>query len=188
MNNAAPVQLRALVMAGCLLGMASVMATVTHANGRVTEFTRKTAGPYEIAVGTFPNPPAPGMLDLTITVADATSKAFILDATVTVNGRGPEDPQGGQPAEVGPLVAQANPPNFYDVLITVDRVGVWTFTVAVRGRLGEASAEFPIRVRSSSIIPGVVTLVALVVFVVLAGLSARMYFKGQGGSKRRHRK
>lgn len=166
----------------------TVMAPMAHANGRVTQFTRKTVGSYEIAVGTVPSPPVLGALDLTITVADATSKAFILDANVTVSGRGPEDPQGGQAAEMEPVLALSNPPNFYDALVTVDRVGVWTFTVAVRGRLGEASADFPIRVRGSSIIPGVVTMVSLLVFVVLAGLSARMYFKGQGRSRDKRRK
>lgn len=176
------VPFRRLVLATCLLTAAfTAMPSAVQANGQVIEFVRKTAGPYEIALGTSPSTPTLGALHLTMTVADASSKRLIPNAVVTVTGKGPGVGQGGV-AQLGPLFAQSTPafPNFYDVNTTVDSVGTWTFTVAVSSRLGDASADFPIKVGKSSIIPGVVALASLLVFVIIVGLSVRMYFSERG--------
>jgi hypothetical protein len=160
------------------------MPSAAQANGQVVNFVQKTAGPYEIAFGTSPSTPSVGALHLTMTVADASSKRLIPNAVVTVTGRGPGVGQGGV-AHLGPLFAQTNSafPNFYDVNTRVDSEGTWTFTVAVSSRLGDAEADFPVKVGKSSIIPGVVTLASLLVFVVIVGLSVRMYLSGRGRRK-----
>ena len=151
-----------LVMAAIGLTM---LVAVAHANGRVTEFQRQVAGPYEIAVGTIPGAPVVGTLHLTMTVTDVASKTPILDAVIAVTGRGPEP----DATEVGPLTAVNNPtdPVFYDATTFVDRVGDWTFTVAVSSGLGDATADFGVEVASPSSFGQMITWIAVVVFFVL---------------------
>ena len=143
-------------------------SAVLEANGRVGQYMRSVAGPYEIALGTIPDTPVVGVLHLTVTVSEAESKDPILDAEVTVAGTGPE----GETPEIGPILAVTNPrdPLYYDVSTSVDRTGLWSFRVSVSSGLGEASTEYLIDVRSPSPFVGVFTWVTILLFVTLVGL------------------
>ena len=172
---------------GILLAVALAVGTAVpqitaHANGRVVEFEVQRAGPYEIAVGTIPETPRVGNLHLTLAVTDALSGMYFLTAGITVTGIGP----ASEAVEIGPLTALNNPgePAFYDVSTSVDRVGTWNFTVAVSSDLGEASADFPIEVRGSSPMTGIILLVALLAFLSVTGFSIRIYLRERGKGRR----
>jgi hypothetical protein len=178
---------RSLVIALVALAAAAataVQAETAFANGRVVRFDRQVAGPYEVALGTIPDSPTLGALHMTLTVADTKTQAYLLDAAVVVEGTGPEPG-----ATIGPFTAEKNldDPRFYDVNTVVDVEGAWTVTVRVDASLGEAVAEFPIEVRSASPIAGVATLVVLLAFLTILGISLRAYLRERQGRKKRRR-
>ena len=180
MTRSLVIALVALVAAA----IAAVQAETAFANGRVVRFDRQVAGPYEVALGTIPDSPTLGALHMTLTVTDTKRQAYLLDAAVVVEGTGPESG-----ATIGPLTAEKNldDPRFYDVNTVVDVEGLWTVTVRVDASLGEAVAEFPIEVRSPSPIAGVATLVVLLAFLTILGISLRAYLGERRGRKRRRR-
>ena len=157
---------------------------VMEANGQVRRFVSQDAGPYTISLGTLPESPVPGSLHLTMTVVERASGAFIMDARVTVTGRGP----GEDAPETGALVASNNSidPTFYDVNTTVDREGTWMFTVEVTGEPGQAAAGFAIQVTEANPFTGIVTILALLAFLTVLGLSVRVFLTQQrsGGGRR----
>ena len=169
---------RACVPAVCLLFFAAAAAAVPQvadANGRIVRLQTLQAGPYELSVGTVPKTPQIGVFHMTMTIADASTKAYLVDAEVRITGVGPDGPAN----EVGPLIATGSlrDPSFYEANPSVDREGTWVFTIAVAAELGEASADFPVEVRQANPLIGVVTFLALAAFLVILGLSARAYLR-----------
>ena len=159
-----------------LLAWATVAASSTvHANGRVVTFETLEAGPYEISVGTIPKAPSVGAFHITMTVADASTNTYLLDAVVTVTGVGPN----GAASEIGPLAATASlrDPSFYEANLSVDREGTWVFTIGVAGELGEASADFAVEVRQAAPLVGIASFLALIALLAIVGLSVRAYFR-----------
>jgi hypothetical protein len=161
--------------ASALAVLAVILAATVSANGRVGQFVRQTAGPYEIALGTIPDSPAVGQLHLTMTVRDTAAESFVLDAEITVTGVGPD----GDAVEIGPLDARNSPTSldFYEVNTSVDRVGTWVFTVLVSGEPGEGSADFLIKVRTASTVYRIFTWVTVMVFFALVGLGLFPYLR-----------
>ncbi len=176
-----------LVAAFTLVFVAHWTPAIAEANGRVVRYERRVSGPYEIALGTIPDSPSVGNLHLTMTVADASSKATVIGAEITVTGDGP-DPAS---TRIGPQAAQSNltNPSFYDLNTSVDSEGIWMFMVSVRSELGDAQAEFPVEVRNPSPIAGILTLVVLIALLAILGFSLRAYLKeavgGRGDASRR---
>lgn len=166
-----------------LLVWAMASASAAYANGRVVDFVRQTAGPYEIALGTIPSDPVVGRLHLTMTITVISTQELVLDAGVAVSGTGPD----ADSAELGPIMGQNNPSNpaFYDVNTSVDRVGTWTFNVSVDGEAGQAATDFSIEVKRSTPIGGIVTMLVLVALVIVVGLSLRAYLSDRGKRRRR---
>lgn len=169
-------QLTALLLATFLV---AALAAVSHpgiaqANGRVIDFQRKVAGPYEIALGTLPPSPAPGNLHLTMTITEVASRALVLDAAVTVTGTGP----GAAAPDIGPLTAghTSADTKYYDINTSVDREGTWSFTVAISGKAGDGAAEFQIEVVKSNPLLGLLTLALLLALAVVIALAMRKYF------------
>ena len=179
--NARHVLLSALAALAVLL----LVSGTVFANGRVQRFVTQSAGPYTLAIGTVPETPVVGNLHLTVSVVDTESSAYIFDAVVTIAGAGP----GADIPELGPFVADKNPldPTFYDVNTSVDRGGIWNFAIEVSGELGDATTELEVEVTSASPVAGIVTLVALVAFLVVLGLSVRAFLKQQRKSSGRGR-
>ena len=77
----------------CLAAL-TLLPSEAWANGRVAQFVRQVAGPYEIALGTVPNQPVVGPLHMTMTVTEVASDEPMLDAEVVVTGVGPEPEPG----------------------------------------------------------------------------------------------
>ena len=155
---------------------------IVQANGRVTSFERKTAGPYEIGLGTIPPSPS-GNLHLALTVTDTATSSPVLDANLELQGAGPDS----SVIEIGPFIAanSAQEPTYYEVNTEVDREGVWLFTTTVTDAAGTHSAEFQVEVKNASPITGILTLVVLLAFLIIFGLSLRASL---GGRRKRRKK
>ena len=171
-----------LLVAGLAVLVAS-FPVVVQANGRVTNFQKKMAGPYEIGLGTIPPSPSVGNLHLALTVTDAVSKTPVLDARVELVGAGPDSAE----IEIGPTVATNSTldPAYYEVNTSVGREGIWLFTTKITDADGNHSADFHVEVKNASPITGILTLVVLVAFLIIFGLSIRASL---GGKRRRRKK
>ena len=197
---------RLALIGAVLLGIAAsaaihFAASPAYANGRVVEFDRRIAGAYEIALGKIPPTPIVGNFYLSILLTDAETKTPVVGANVVVSAVGPidaEDDAGTEttptetvPTEIGPIVVNPDPdpenyPGYYDTEqpIVLDRTGLWLFTVSVDGpQADEATAEFPVEVTTPNPITGIVTLVALLAFIIVVALAIRMYIRERRRSK-----
>lgn len=181
------------VLSLCLAAVvaAHLAASSAYANGRVVEFDRRVAGPYEIALGKIPPTPIVGNFYLSILLTDAQTKTPVLDANVVVSAVSPVGEDGAAATEIGPIVVNSDPdaenyPGYYDTEqpIVLDRTGLWTFTVSVdTPEADEATAEFPVEVTTPNPITGIVTLVALLAFIIVVALAIRMYIRERRRSK-----
>ena len=97
-------------------------------------------------------------------------------------GTGPDSSE----IEIGPTIAanSTQDPTYYEVNTSVGREGIWLFTTTVTDSDGEHTADFRVEVKNASPIPGILTLVVLVAFLIIFGLSIRASL----GGKRRRRK
>ncbi len=148
-----------------------------QAHGGVTDFVRETAGPYEVAFGTSPRTPSPGSpMHVSLRVIEAGSGLAVPGASVTMSGRVLGD--GGAALESFEGVdadLYEEDPVFWDIDLAVERAGDWVFTVEVEGGPGEGAADFSVRVRDSSPVPGILTIVGLVAFLTVVALAMRTY-------------
>jgi len=183
-----------------LLGVAA-FATVhlaspsAQANGRVIEWDLRTAGTYQIRFGKIPRSPVVGNFYLSILITDAASTTPVLGADVVVSAMGPPIEGEASPVsnapEIGPIIVNPDSdpqrfPGYYDTdqPIVLDRPGMWTFTVSVDSpEADEASAEFPVEVTTPNPITGIITLVALLAFIIVVALAIRMYIRERRRSR-----
>ena len=191
---------RLAIIGAVLLGIAAASAvhfasSSAHANGRVVEFERQIAGPYEIALGKIPPSSIVGNLYLSILLTEVESKAPVLGAEVVVSATGP--PVEGETSpmrdgpEIGPMVVNPDPdpqkyPGYYDTEqpIVLDRPGMWMFTVSVDSPVaGKASAQFLVNVTTPNPLIGIITLVALLAFIIVVALAIRMYIRERRRSR-----
>ena len=181
MDNIRPLYISLLLAAGLVVFIAS-LPTIVQANGRVTNFQKKIAGPYEIGLGTIPPSPSVGNLHLALTVTDPATNSPVLDANVELVGTGPDSTE----IEIGPTIAanSTQDPTYYEVNTSVGREGMWLFTTTITDADGEHSADFQVEVKNASPITGILTMVILVVFLIIFGLSIRAAL----GGRRRRRK
>ena len=177
-----------------LVSVASIVAshfavTPAQANGRVIEWDWRTAGTYQIGFGKIPRSPVVGNFYISILLTEAASMNPVLGAEVVVSATGPP-PEGdatpvGEVPEIGPIVINPDPdsqnyPGYYDTEqpIVLDRPGMWTFTVSVNSvNANEAAAQFPVEVTTPNPLTGIITLVALLAFIVVVALAIRMYIR-----------
>ena len=182
MDNVRRLYTSLLLAAGLAVVVASFPAVV-QANGRVSNFQKKMAGPYEIGLGTIPPSPSVGNLHLALTVTYPVNKTPILDAKVELHGTGPDSTE----IEIGPTFAtnSTQDPAYYEVNTSVGREGLWLFTTTITDSDGEHSADFQVEVKNASPITGILTMVVLLAFLVIFGLSIRASL---GGNRRRRKK
>ena len=165
-----------VVTMAALMTPAALSPYSVEAHGGVTEFRRGLAGPYEVAFGTSPRSPSPGPVHVSLRVVDSAQGLAAPDSSVTMSGY-VLDEQGSKLDSFEGLEADLyeEDPVFWDIDLSVKRVGDWVFTVAVEGDLGEGSADFVVKVRESNPITGIITVVALVAFLSLVALAMRTY-------------
>lgn len=147
---------------------------VAEANGSVVNFVTKTAGPYEVSLGTSPPSPSVGNLHLALYINETETGALVTDAVVIVTGTGPE----AAAPEIGPLQAvhMTGDTRYYDINTSVDREGTWTFVLDVNGPAGQGSVEYQIDVVKSNPVVAILTVLFLVVLVAIIAFAFRSYF------------
>jgi hypothetical protein len=163
---------------------AALWPAVAEAHGGVTEFRKELAGPYEVAFGTSPRSPAPGPVHVSLRVVDAATGVAVPDASVAMSGKVLADDgtvfESFQDVMGTPFTED---PVFWDIDLTVEEEGNWVFSIAVEGDAGEGSADFEVRVRESSPVTGIITVIVLVAFLSVVALAMRTYFGARKANK-----
>jgi hypothetical protein len=118
---------------------------------------------------------------MTLAVIELDTRTAVIRADVTMTARGPDS------TVIGPLKVETDTadPSFYDLRTTLDRAGIWVFTIDVDAPAGPGSADFTIEVKKTSSITGIITLLTLLAFVVILGLSGRAFLGQRGGKSLR---
>ena len=169
---------------------AFALSTLDSASGHGGGFQltrREIAGPYELLLGTIPDPLVVGEAILILSVANPDTGARVLNAHVTVTSEGP----ASAIPNAGPLIAgpDSYDPTLYEARAELDAEGRWMFTIDVSGQAGTGSASFAYEVEKLSPIAGLITLAALLGFLTILGLSIRAFIKdrtrGQRASRRK---
>ena len=152
-----------------------------EANGRIIEYQSELVGHYEVLLGTVPDTPLVGATHLTIRIKDVRTALFSIASVVLVTGTGPNT----DVIELGPVNAKRDPidPSYHDLSLVFDRPGLWTITVLFEGDENAQSANFLVDVRKSNPVQGIFTLIGVMAFLGVLGLSARVYLKERKRSK-----
>ena len=168
---------------------ALALSTLDNVSGHGGGFQltrREIAGPYELVLGTIPDPLVVGEAVLILSVENPDTGARVLNADVTVT---PEGPTSASP-NAGPLIAgpDSYDPTLYEARAELDAEGQWMFTIEVSGQSGTGSASFAYDVKKLSPIAGLITLAALLAFLTILGLSIRAFIKDRTGGRRARRR
>ena len=173
------------LLAALIIAVIAVAApSLVRAHGSGVELNkREFAGPYEVALGIVPDPPAIGEIAMTLAVIELQTRTVVIRADVTMTANGPGE------TVIGPLKVETDSadPSFYDLRTTIDKEGIWMFSVQVDAPAGEGAADFTFEVKKSSSITGIITLLTLLAFAVILGLSVRAFLgqRGELGKGRR---
>ena len=149
-----------------------------EANGAVREYQKNLAGHYEIGIGTVPYSPSPGIVHFAAYVEDRDSKLRYSNAEVVLTGLGPVT--DGNLRAILQRTSMNNAvldPTSYEVNVPLTQEGSWTITVGVSADKGSAEAVFEIEVQETDAVVPTLTLVALIGFLIILGMSARAWVK-----------
>jgi hypothetical protein len=149
-----------------------------EANGAVREYQKNLSDHYEIGLGTVPYSPSPGIIHFAAYVENRDTKVRYSNAEVLLTGFGPV--MDGQPREVVEIISMDNTvldPTSYEVNVPLNQEGLWTITVKVSTEIGLVESVFEIEVRETDAVVPMVTLLALIGFLIILGLSARAWVK-----------
>mgnify|MGYP001231687216 CR=1 FL=1 len=149
-----------------------------EANGAVREYQKSLAGHYEIGIGTVPYSPSPGIVHFAAYVEDRDSKLRYSNAEVVLTGLGPVT--DGNPRAILQRTSMNNAvldPTSYEVNVPLTQEGSWAITVGVSADKGSAEAVFEIEVQETDAVVPTLTLVALIGFLIILGMSARAWVK-----------
>lgn len=141
-----------------------------------------SAGPYNLTIGTIPDPPTVGEAILIIEVTNPDTNQRVVGLDVTIVPRGPEDPEG-EPDTLYGLVDSYDP-TLYETRAELPSAGPWTFDVIVDGQAGSGEAQFAYDVKRVNPIGGIITLVTLIAFLTVIGLSIRAFLKERGKGRK----
>ena len=172
-----------------------VIADWASAHGSGFQLTRQAqAGPYDLLLGTIPDPPIVGEAILILQVADPNTGVRVLDAVVSAASVGPEGP--GAAITFGP---DSYDPTLYEARAVLENAGPWQITITVSGPMGDkpcsvgtpgddicsGSATFTYDVKRASPVAGLITLATLLAFVTILGLSMRAFLRQRPSRKQR---
>ena len=149
-----------------------------EANGAVRAYQKNLSDHYEIGLGTVPYSPSPGIVHFAAYVENRDTKVRYSNAEVFLTGFGPV--MDGQPREVVEIIAMDNTvldPTSYEVNVPLNQEGLWTITVKVSTEIGLVESVFEIEVQETDVVVPMVTLLALIGFLIILGLSARAWVK-----------
>ncbi len=159
------------------VGLAAADWVSAHGSG--FQLTKQAqAGPYELLLGTIPDPPIVGEAILILQVADPDTGVRVQNVVVTATPGGPDGP--GAPLLFGP---DSYDPTLHEARTILENEGPWEVTITVSGEDGSGSALFTYDVKSSSPIAGLITLATLLAFVIILGLSMRAFLKQRASGR-----
>ena len=167
----------AIVVAGQGLWFGLSLSSL-EANGAVREYQKNLSDHYEIGLGTVPYSPSPGIVHFAAYVENRDTKVRYSNAEVFLTGFGRV--MDGQPREVVEIIAMDNTvldPTSYEVNVPLNQEGLWTITVKVSTEIGLVESVFEIEVQETDVVVPMVTLLALIGFLIILGLSARAWVK-----------
>ena len=147
---------------------------------------RATAGPYNLTIGTIPDPPTVGEAILILEVTDPDTNQRIQGLNVTIVPRGPESQDGTPENLYG--IADSYDPTLYETRAELPSAGPWTFDVMVDGLPGSGEAQFSYDVKRVNPIGGIITLLTLLAFLAVIGLSMRAFLKERNKGRRVRRR
>jgi len=149
-----------------------------EANGAVREYQKNLAGHYEIGIGTVPYSPSPGIVHFAVYVEDRDSKLRYSNAEVLLTGVGPVT-DGKSRADIEPTSMNnaVLDPTSYEVNVPLNQEGVWTITIEVSAEKGSAESVFEIEVQETDPVVPTLTLLTLIGFLIILGMSARAWVK-----------
>ena len=143
---------------------------------------RASAGPYNLTIGTIPDPPTVGEAILIIEVTDPDTGDRVRGLDVTIVPSGPESSEGDPDTLDG--IADSYDPTLYETRAELPSAGPWTFNVIVDGQAGRGEALFAYDVKRVNPIGGIITLLTLLAFLTVIGLSMRAFLKERGKGQR----
>ncbi len=147
---------------------------------------RASAGPYNLTIGTIPDPPIVGEAILILEVTNPDTNERIPGLNVTIVPRGPEYSDDISDALYG--IADSYDPSLYETRAELPSPGPWTFNVIVNGQAGSGEAQFSYDVKRVNPIGGIITLLTLLAFLIVIGLSMRAFLKERGKGQRVRRR
>ncbi len=163
------------------VGLASVQAASAHGGGFSLD-RRASAGPYELRLGTIPNPLTVGEGILIMEVLASQTGERVSSADVVITPQRPDgaaDPYGA--LETWP---DSYDPTLYESRVELDAEGAWAFRVSVSGDAGAGTALFAYEVRRVSPVGGIITLFVLLVLLTILGLSMRAFLNQRDSGQR----
>ena len=164
--------------------VAVLAADWVSAHGSGFQLTKRgQAGPYELLLGTIPDPPLVGEVILILQVADSDTGVRVPNVVITATPAGPDGP--GVPLIFGP---DSYDPTLYEARAVLETEGPWELTITVSGEDGSGSALFTYDVKRASPIAGIITLATLLAFVTILGLSMRAFLKQRANGQRARRR
>ena len=170
-----------------LLGVLASCSNGVYAHGGGFELSKRaSAGPYNLTIGTIPDPPTVGEAILIIEVTDPDTNARVVGLDVTIVPSGPEGLER-EPDTLYGLVDSYDP-TLYETRAELPRAGPWTFDVIVDGQRGGGEARFSYDVKRVNPIGGIITLVTLLAFLTVIGLSMRAFLKERSKGRRVRRR
>ncbi len=163
-----------------VIGLRSAETASAHGGGfRLTE--QRTAGPYELLLGTIPDPPIVGEAIVILQITDADTGLRVPDAEVELTATGPDS----QASPLGTLAfgPDSYDPTLYETRVMLDIEGRWTFSISVSADGGSGDALFNYDVKRASPVAGIITLTTLLAFLIVLGLSMRAFLKQRSGQR-----
>ena len=149
-----------------------------EAHGGVTVFKKQIVGPYEIQFGTSPRSPSPGPIHIALRIVSTDTGLPLDGATVHLSGETPGF-DGDSASHLEPIFADQyiDDPVFWDVDIIISEEGDWSFKVIIENSGEFYEADFDAKVKESSPIVGVFSVIGLILFLTVLALAVRTYFK-----------
>ena len=168
------------------VALASCSDNVSAHGGGFQLNKRASAGPYSLTVGTIPDPPTVGEAIFILEVTDPGTKERVTGLDVTIVPSRPED--AGSESDRLPGLVDSYDPTLYETRVELPSDGPWTFDVIVDGQAGSGEARFAYDVKRVNPIGGIITLVTLLAFLTVIGLSMRAFLKERGKGQRMRRR
>ena len=149
--------------------------TPAAANGRATLVSSQEQGPYRIDVSIIPGQAVLFNTHVSILIRTLEDETTITQASVSVSATGPEGA-----TDLGPTPALNNfSPQFFEMDLPFDMVGIWAVTVDVDSEMGQESIQLNLDVREGGG-KNWLTVAALVVVIIAVGIFTWDKVKGRG--------